>query len=211
MVRKIIQTERNSYSSGHFLVSGVGATAYAGTWYDRVDGYEPFARSDDEQATVMLVQGTPGNTVEVVRLETGLVIGQTTIPVAGWQFDHSYPCQLSEPMQIGDTYVVRYAGSITDGDSTRVLCVARHGLPGESIPSGLTFGSVASPRGAYLGNPEFAQRRCADDNRLQHDRYGVLVRATRAWWRGSNAAQPMGRQPSDLPGVLGVAPRIHIP
>jgi hypothetical protein len=150
--------ERNSFSTGHFLVPGSVATAYEGTWFNQTSIGLPFARSDNESATSMLVQGAPGQTVEVVRLETGAVVGQVLIPVSGWQFGHSFPCPLVEPLHIGDSYVVRYSGTGTNGDSTRVLCVARYGMPGESLPSGLTVERVEPPRGAYLGNADFDVR-----------------------------------------------------
>lgn len=147
--------ERDTYSRGHFLVPGAGATAYEGTWFTSPASYPPFSRSDNEGATVMLVQGRPGSAVEVVRHQTDAVIGQVAIPFAGWQFSASYSCPLSQPLEIGETYVVRYTGDITDGMSTRVLCVARYGLPGQSSPSGLTFGRVPAPRGAFIGNEDF--------------------------------------------------------
>jgi hypothetical protein len=155
-----IGPERDAYSSGHFLLNAGGqpAVAYPGTWYSSPTSHEPWARSDHEGATSMLVQGGPGSTVEVVHIDSGLTLGSAVIPTTGWTLDTSTACPLSQPLVIGEAYAIRRAGDPIGAQTTRILCVARHGVPGESVPSGLTFGRVDAPVTGWLGNPEYSVR-----------------------------------------------------
>ncbi|MEO6593172.1 MAG: hypothetical protein ABIP94_00295 [Planctomycetota bacterium] len=155
-----IGPERDPYSSGYFLLNAGGqpAVAYPGTWYSSPTSYEPWARSDNEGATSVLVQGGPGSAVEVVHFDTGQVLGSVMVPSTGWTLASSTPCLLVQPLAIGETYAIRRAGDAIGNHTTRILCVARHGVPGESVPSGLTFGSVDAPIHGYLGNPEYTVR-----------------------------------------------------